>query len=124
MLFAMSAPREPYGALRPDMPHRLREMRQQARLTLEGLAERVGLDWRTVQKHETEPQRLRVADLALYAEALGCSRIDLIDDQPAITDEERRIMALFRALPRPERERVLIIAEALTGQGSANGRAA
>jgi transcriptional regulator with XRE-family HTH domain len=103
--------RRSYGTPRQGVPHRLREMRQFAGLTLEELADAVGMTAQTIQKYETEPQRLRVADLDKFAEALGCSRAALVGDD-AVSPEDAAFLARLHQLNDADRTRLLQIVDA------------
>jgi len=112
-----------YGAIRHDVPHRLRQVRQEKNLSLEELAERVGISWQTLQKYETEPQRLRVHQLQALADALDCTPADLISP-PGEPESwsERALRERIGAMTEEEQERALSILEAAFG--TANDRVA
>lgn len=93
------AGKKAYGAVRSEVPHNLRQIRQHLGLSLEELSARVGITSQTLQKYETEPQRLRVYQLRQLAEALECDVVDLVADTglegstPAINAELRVFLA-------------------------------
>ncbi len=106
------AARPGYNTARQGVPHRLREMRQRAGLTLEQLGEAVGMTAQTIQKYETEPQRLRVADLDKFCDALGCSRAELIGSGQGLSPEELKWLLALRDMKAEDRQRILSIIEA------------
>ncbi|XBQ15826.1 MAG: helix-turn-helix transcriptional regulator [Oceanicaulis sp.] len=107
-----------YGAVRRDVPHRLREIRHARGLTIEQLAELVGLTYQTVQRYETGDRSLRVEDLPRFAAVLKCRPGDLVDDDSADPDE---LVArdLFRKLSREDRKRLLAAMNAWAGDDAA-----
>lgn len=106
------AARRAYNTARQGVPHRLREIRQRAGLTLEQLGEAVGMTAQTIQKYETEPQRLRVADLDKFCTALDCSRAELIGSGDGLSPEELQWLLRLRDLKAEDRQRILSIIEA------------
>lgn len=116
--------RKPYGAVRDNVPHNLRREREKAGLTLEELASRVGKDWRTVQKHETDATRLRVAELRVYAEAIGCSVFDLVDDMPPDERDYREAREIMDRLSPADRRRFMKILRALDPESDGDADAA
>lgn len=60
------------------MPNRIREKRQAAGLTLQDVAEKLGTTAVTVSRWEREPQRVTLPILDRLADAIGCSREELL----------------------------------------------
>lgn len=60
------------------MPNRIRERRQAAGMTLQDVAEKLGTTAVTVSRWEREPQRVTLPILDRLAEAIGCSREELL----------------------------------------------
>ncbi|MFD9561549.1 helix-turn-helix domain-containing protein [Streptomyces sp. NPDC059994] len=56
------------------------EQRRLAGLSQDGLAERVGMDRRSIQRYENAVRDPRLADLLLIADALGIHVTDLLRD--------------------------------------------
>lgn len=60
------------------MPNNIRERRQAAGMTLQDVAEKLGTTAVTVSRWEREPQRVTLPILDRLAEAIGCSREELL----------------------------------------------
>lgn len=83
---------EKVAAIEPrKLPHRLRTQRLALGLTQKDIAERTGLTIATVGRHETEQRRVCCSDLLVYAKALECTPMDLVD-----TRSEREIDTAWR----------------------------
>lgn len=105
-----------YGSVSEKVPHNLRAIRQARGWSMELLAEKMNVATPTIQRWETEPQRLRVSQLSELAAVLECSVIDLIDTDPARSMRERELIEALRDMSREDRERVLTIIDALTAK--------
>ena len=105
-----------YGSVSEKVPHNLRAIRQARGWSMELLAEKMNVATPTIQRWETEPQRLRVSQLSELAAVLECSVIDLIDTDPARSMRERELIGALRDMSREDRERVLTIIDALTAK--------
>lgn len=121
--FAVMAGGKAYGAVRDDVPHRMRQIRQAQGLSLEQLAERMGMTSQTLQKYETEPQRLRVYQLRQLAAALGCSVSELVGENNPLSPIEQEAIADFREMSLEDQHKALAILKALSGK-AANDTAA
>lgn len=93
-------------------------------MSLEGLAEKIGVTWQTVQKYETEPQRLRVHQLAKMAEVLNCSVVDLVTDAPPASEVDLALGAEVSRMSDDEKRRALELIRVAFGRKSANDAAA
>jgi transcriptional regulator with XRE-family HTH domain len=62
--------------------HRIAALREDAGLSQEQLAERAGMERRSIQRYENAVRTPRITDLWLIAEALGVPAADLIADLP------------------------------------------
>lgn len=62
--------------------HRIAALRETAGLSQDQLAERTGMDRRSIQRYENAVRTPRITDLWLIAEALGVPAADLIADLP------------------------------------------
>lgn len=65
----------------------LRTLRHAAGLTLDDLATRTHLHKSILSKLENDKRRLRVAELPLFAKALGCEMTDLLPPHFDTTEE-------------------------------------
>ncbi|MFJ5059008.1 helix-turn-helix domain-containing protein [Streptomyces nigra] len=63
---------------RTRLGHRIATLRRAAGLSQDGLAERAGIDRRSIQRYEAAERDPRFADLCLIAQALGVEVADLV----------------------------------------------
>ncbi|MEV6548046.1 helix-turn-helix transcriptional regulator [Streptomyces sp. NPDC051597] len=81
----MPSRRNPYPAWilerRVALGQQIAEQRRLAGLSQDGLADRAGVDRRSIQRYENAVRDPRVADLLLIADALGIHVTDLLRDQ-------------------------------------------
>lgn len=71
------------------MPNRIKELRADAGLTVEQLADAVGCSNSDIEAAEVRPDRSPSARLLPgLADALGCSMADVLGIQPTISDEQ------------------------------------
>jgi transcriptional regulator with XRE-family HTH domain len=128
---AMAGPRKarPAVALSPEqvaIEARLRQVlspliqreREARGMTQENLAERAGIHWTTVGKIERGRQIPSIALLSVLAKALDLTVTDLLRAAlPEIAvptgPEEDPTLAFIKALPKPERRKLLPLLQAL-----------
>ncbi len=82
-----------------NAPNRIREMRQLRALTLEELAQRVGVTTGHMQKWEVAGRNISYERLKRIARALNVTMADLLapeDNPDSLTDAERKIVAAMR----------------------------
>ncbi|CAK9050353.1 Uncharacterized HTH-type transcriptional regulator y4aM, partial [Durusdinium trenchii] len=110
--------RKAYGKTDPRVPHNMRAIRQARDMSMAQLAERLGVEVQTVQRYETEPQRLRVAMLKDIARALECSVFDLVGEDGADAHVRLEAGDLLTAMPADQQRQALAILRAM--QDTAN----
>lgn len=74
----------------PVYSNRIRELRELAGLSMEGLAERIGTSHQQVSKHELGQRRLTILWLQRYAMALGVTPADIMA-APDLADPEPEV---------------------------------
>ena len=79
--------------------------RREQGLTQEELAEKLGVDTRTVQRIEQNDGSISVSRLLSVAKALGVPATTWINGEPSTDDQE--LLALVHALPSGERKVLL-----------------
>lgn len=84
-------------------------------MSMEELAHRLGVTTTTVQRWETEPQRLRVYQLRQLAEILNCAPTEIVDDTPP-SPITAKILETLEDLPEDEQERMLAVILAMAGK--------
>lgn len=92
----------------PHMKLRVEELRKKAGLTVEALAERAGMSKSYVSEIKTGRKQPNARTLERLARALGCSVVDLIDDQstsPSIVEHVR----VLESLSDEQRESILTL---------------
>lgn len=90
------------------MKNYIKDIRNERGITQGQLAELVGLDQTTVQRHESGSRRLSYEIIEKYSKALECHPID-ITEGPANTsitktDEEKELLQTFRGLSDSARQ--------------------
>lgn len=115
--------------LRSSLPGIVQREREARGLTQEQLAEKAGVHWTTVGKIERGRQTPSISLLAVLAEALGCTAMDLLQAAlprtPVASEpgDEDRTVSYVRSLPGAEREGLLQVLEALESwKGGRRGR--
>lgn len=100
------------------MNNRLKELREKAGLTQEGLAERVGTTHSTIQRLEAGTRRLTADWIFRLAPHLGCTPGEIIDFQggPPAGEDEKRAAALVRLLTPDQRAAWFSVGHALAQQ--------
>lgn len=100
---AMSAPN--LSAINLQIGQSIAKRRQQAGLTQEQVAERLGIGYVAVSRMERGLVMPTVARLYQLAEILGCSSADLLDENsPLADDQARRLYLLFARLSESDRK--------------------
>jgi transcriptional regulator with XRE-family HTH domain len=84
----------------PGLTNRIREIRRAAKLTLDQLAERMGVDPSTVSRLEKGEVKISAEYLRALAAALGRHPLEFIGDPAewARSDAEREALAVMREL--------------------------
>lgn len=88
-----------------EIGSKIREYRQKAGLTQEGLAELVGVTFQQIQKYENGSSKLNTDKLQKVAQALSIPVMFLFPAQSEsldISDQEQTVIACFRAIPDAE----------------------
>lgn len=112
---ALMRPGRPPKQLR-SYPNRIRALREEQELTLEKLAARAGMGSEKLRKLELGDRELSVADLEAVARALNRPSSQLLTSvDPVLDQQERALLALFRAAGAADRERLLSAAPAILG---------
>lgn len=100
--------------------NKIREYRMLRGMTQGELAEKVHVQQNTISSWEigrTEPNMGMVERLA---ECLGCRKSDLIGDVvalQALTEEEQKLISLYRLLSKSQRKMIIQVAEAARKEG-------
>lgn len=96
----------------PVIPNRIREWRKARDLTLGELAPRVGLTLGHLGNLERGTRELTKPVMERLAKALDCDEADLLNtDNGGLTEEERRIIEIFRAASEPGKGAIRAVAE-------------
>ncbi len=103
-----------YNAARPGVRNRIREHRIAAGISIEELAERVGVSPGAVQRKETGLRSVTVDELDVFAEALNVAPADLVPGGMGLTPEEEALLRAMRTMPERDKRAVLTLAEGLT----------
>ena len=81
-------------------PNRIRELREQAGLSLEQLGESAGIHFSNLAKIETGAREIKDHHLDQLAKALGFPKADLLNPEDGgLTPEERALVETYRDLP-------------------------
>jgi transcriptional regulator with XRE-family HTH domain len=102
---------------RTDFGERLTQAREQAGLSQQQLADKLGTTQRAVSWWEREPVALRADQLAAVAEALGVTTDYLLGKQPlkargsGPVGKAKRLFEAVSKLPRHQQEKVFAILE-------------
>lgn len=110
----MFAMRTPYGDTPPGVKTRIRDVRKGLGLTLEAVADKIGVQPQTLQRWETGARGITVDQLHDVAAALGVSPRELIPGDDGLSVEERDLLEWFRAAPAHERRAVTGLATSLS----------
>lgn len=97
-------------------PNRLRALREARDLTLKQVADAAGMGHKSLARYETGERQLKVPDAERLAPVLGVPASQLLNSVDPIQDEqERALLALFRAASPEGRDRLLGAAPAILG---------
>lgn len=98
-----------------DLGRRMATQRRAAGLTQEQLAERAGLNVKTIQGVEQGRTEPGLATLTVLAKALGISFEALVPSSPAASPEAiiRRLQADLHEMPQPMLEHIAAVVHAL-----------
>jgi len=119
----------PTKSTRPSFGERLVLARQQAGLTQQQLAERLGTTQRVITYWEREPVALRADQLAALADALAVSADFLIGREASTkrgngpVGRARRVLETVSRLPRHQQQRIIDVVEALVAHTAGDERA-
>jgi len=114
---------------RPSFGERLALARQQAGLTQQQLADRLGTTQRVITYWEREQVALRADQLAALADALGVSADFLIGREQSKkrgngpVGRARRALERVSRLPRHQQQRIIDVIEALVAHTTGDERA-
>jgi len=113
---------------RPSFGERLALARQQAGLTQQQLADRLGTTQRVITYWEREPVALRADQLAALADALAVSADFLIGREESKkrgngpVGRARRVLETVSRLPRHQQQRIIDVVEALVAHTGSEER--
>lgn len=95
-----------------DLGRMIRNFRQSAGLSQEGLAEKIGVTFQQIQKYESGYTTLNIIRLQQIALALNVSVSDFFDTttphQLPLTDQEESLLKAFRKVRNVEMRRSLL----------------
>ena len=95
------------------MSLRVKELRRQAGLTQQQLADMAGLERSQLSKVENEKEHVNTRRLAAIAKALKVPVSDLFEDGSTRDAQQNAILSVFESLPPDARAQVLAHARAL-----------
>lgn len=99
--------------------NRLRQLRKDAGLTQQQLAERTGFNQDRISNYENGRRPMRLIEMRVLAREIGCSVADLLDDQDnpeRLSDVERELLDAFRGSPSQAQDYLLTSARAVADQ--------
>jgi transcriptional regulator with XRE-family HTH domain len=89
-----------------DIGLKIKQLRQQAGLSQEKLAELIGVTFQQVQKYENSQTTLNVIKLQVIAQALKVSTIEFFSSEPSehvrLTGEEDELLQAYRRIKNQE----------------------
>lgn len=103
--------------------NRIRELREESNLTMNQLAEKIGVSNASICKWENQISEPKATYLQRLAEFFHKSTDYLLGTEeyyaaaPALADDERELLRLFRALPPEYQELALTNLRTWTGEG-------
>ncbi len=107
-------------------PTRLKELRKEKNCTQRQLAEVLGLTPNSIcewEKERSQPSAEMIVEIAKFFDTTTDYLLGVTDDfgsptalSPALSDEERSFLDLFRRLSRGERAQILAFAAGLLGK--------
>ncbi|KPH59169.1 helix-turn-helix transcriptional regulator [Novosphingobium sp. ST904] len=81
-------------------PNRIRELREQAELSLEKLGQLSGIHFSNLAKIETGEREMKDHHMEQLSKALGIAKADLLNPEDGgLTPEERALIDTYRDLP-------------------------
>ncbi len=95
-------------------PNRVRELREEQGLSQRALGERVGLTGAAIQRYETGDRQLDLRRAKVIARALDVHVAELLAPAVARTDDEARLLNLFRQMGARARGMLLNLAQDLS----------
>lgn len=98
-------------------PNRVAASREQAGLTQEELANRVGWDYRTLGKLERGDSRLRWDQALHLAKAMKCLPFELVPEEDGLSAVEIEALKLLGSMGEDDRQRWLGLGAVLVDQG-------
>ena len=106
-----------------EIGQRIRQIRQNAGLTQEALAEKVGVTFQQIQKYESGATKLNTEKLQKVAEALTVPVSALFEDEgtagPLLSSQERKLLEMYREVKDQKlRESLLVILAGLSRRKS------
>lgn len=99
--------------------NRLRQLRKEAGLTQQQLAERSGFNQDRISNYENGRRPMRLAEMRVLAREIGCTVADILDDQDnpdRLSDAERELLQAFRDSPNSAKSYLLATAQAVAEQ--------
>lgn len=95
-----------------ELGFRIKQLRQQAGLSQENLAEMVGVTFQQIQKYENGHTTLNILKLQQIAKALQHTLHDFFDDKPVdrvrLSEQEESLLQAFRRIKSPEIKQSLL----------------
>jgi len=107
------AKKRTYNTARPGVRNRIREHRLAAGMSIDELAELVGMSPGAVQRKETGLRNVTVDELEKFAAALNVTQADLVPGGVGLSEEERKLLDALRNMPERDRRAVHNLAEGL-----------
>lgn len=104
--------------------NRLRQLRKDAGLTQQQLAERTGFNQDRISNYENGRRPMRLIEMRVLAREIGCSVADLLDDQDnpeRLSAAERELLQALRGSPSQAQDYLLTSARAVADQRQAFG---
>lgn len=102
----------PAIAASPNLPNRIRKLRELRGWTVRDLAERVGIHERDVSRHELGHRQIKQGQLAAYARALEVTIDQLIPGPPTLSAVLSELLTAARKMsPRMQAKLVRIAHE-------------
>lgn len=89
------------------MKNRLKELRLNAGLTQKDLAVRSGTSQAQIDRLEKGTRRMTPEWLERLAPTLSCDPLDLLGQQTTLSDQERRMLRLFRPLSDEQKQALI-----------------
>jgi transcriptional regulator with XRE-family HTH domain len=100
-----------------DLPNNLRKLRLESGLSLDEIADRVGMNRENIRTRETGKTRLNADEIDKFAAVYGCTVDDILGGNASLTKRERALIAMFKALPPDDQDRLFRIGTSLAQPG-------